>query len=111
MTEKITVLNEVKVIESEVSIKENKLLYNILILYYSLKSPFVPKRTKLLVAGGLCYLILPIDLIPDFIPVVGLTDDFALIIISLVKLLKSVDDTIRDQAHEKMLSLLNNKIF
>ena len=35
----------------------------------------VPLATILSVAGALCYLVLPADLIPDVIPVIGYLDD------------------------------------
>ena len=34
-----------------------------------------PLRVKLLIAGCVIYLLSPIDLIPDFIPVIGQADD------------------------------------
>jgi uncharacterized membrane protein YkvA (DUF1232 family) len=40
-----------------------------------LRDPRVPRRGKLAVALLLPYLALPVDLIPDFIPVVGQLDD------------------------------------
>ncbi|TCP58250.1 uncharacterized protein DUF1232 [Tumebacillus sp. BK434] len=39
-----------------------------------------PTRDKLLLAGGVLYMISPIDLIPDFLFIVGYTDDFACLI-------------------------------
>ena len=42
----------------------------------------IPRRTRWLVWALLVYLVLPIDLIPDFVPVVGYADDA--IITSLV---------------------------
>ena len=48
-----------------------------LILYYVLQKKEVPFRDKVLITGCLGYFILPIDLIPDFIPVVGYSDDIA----------------------------------
>ena len=39
----------------------------------------VAKSTLALLAGGLAYLALPIDLVPDFIPVAGWVDDAAVL--------------------------------
>ena len=35
----------------------------------------ISNQTKLVIAGTLAYVVLPIDVIPDFIPVVGWLDD------------------------------------
>ena len=35
----------------------------------------ISNQTKLIIAGTLAYVVLPIDVIPDFIPVVGWLDD------------------------------------
>ncbi len=43
-----------------------------------LRDPRVPRRTKLVVGAAVGYVISPIDLIPDFIPVIGLADDILL---------------------------------
>jgi uncharacterized membrane protein YkvA (DUF1232 family) len=48
----------------------------------------VPRRRKLLLAPLLLYLVTPVDLVPDFIPVVGALDDaiiVALVLRSLVR--------------------------
>lgn len=37
----------------------------------------VPVQSKLAIMGALAYLICPVDMIPDFIPVAGYTDDAA----------------------------------
>lgn len=39
-----------------------------------------PLRDKLLIVGGIVYIISPIDLIPDFLPILGYTDDFGVLI-------------------------------
>ena len=43
------------------------------------KDPRVGLAPKLVFAGSLLYLILPIDLVPDFLPFVGQMDDLAII--------------------------------
>jgi uncharacterized membrane protein YkvA (DUF1232 family) len=40
-----------------------------------LKDPAVPRRAKIFFALLVAYLALPLDLVPDFIPVAGLADD------------------------------------
>jgi uncharacterized membrane protein YkvA (DUF1232 family) len=41
---------------------------------------------KLLVAGAMAYIAMPIDLIPDFIPFIGEVDDVFLLVIALQRL-------------------------
>lgn len=50
-----------------------------LTLFYVAQDPNVPAKEKLLIGGALAYLILPLDAVPDFLPVVGFTDDLAAI--------------------------------
>ena len=40
----------------------------------------VPWKAMLIVLAAIIYFLNPIDLIPDFIPVVGLTDDFGVLL-------------------------------
>ncbi len=51
--------------------------------YASRKYTEVPIRTIAAIGGALLYFISPIDLIPDFIPVLGLTDDAAVLALCL----------------------------
>jgi uncharacterized membrane protein YkvA (DUF1232 family) len=46
-------------------------------LLSALDNPATPAPLKALVVGAIGYIVLPIDLIPDMIPVVGYTDDLA----------------------------------
>lgn len=49
-------------------------------LWNAFNSPETPKKTKALIIGGLIYMISPIDLIPDVIPILGLTDDATVLV-------------------------------
>jgi uncharacterized membrane protein YkvA (DUF1232 family) len=42
---------------------------------------------KLLVAGAVAYILLPLDFIPDFIPFLGEVDDIFLLVIALQRLI------------------------
>ena len=68
-----------------------KLVYVALILYYSLKSDKVSKTDKALIIGALGYMISPFDVIPDAIPIAGLTDDLAVVLFVLKKVWDGVD--------------------
>ena len=47
------------------------------------RDPRVPLEQKAVLAGIAAYLVFPIDLIPDFIPVIGELDDLAVLIFGL----------------------------
>ncbi|MDR1510113.1 MAG: DUF1232 domain-containing protein [Synergistaceae bacterium] len=58
-------------------------------LFLALKRKETPLSAKILIGIAVCYALSPIDLIPDFIPVIGLLDDailLPLIIAAAVKL-------------------------
>jgi uncharacterized membrane protein YkvA (DUF1232 family) len=48
-------------------------------LYLAARNPRTPWYAKLVVAGIVSYAVSPIDLIPDFVPVLGYLDDLILI--------------------------------
>ncbi len=66
-----------------------KAVYYALVLYYALQSPTITKKDKLIIYGALGYLILPIDLLPDFLPG-GYTDDVAGLAIAIFKIARNI---------------------
>jgi uncharacterized membrane protein YkvA (DUF1232 family) len=79
-----------------------KLVYAALILYYTLQSDRISKTDKAIIIGALGYMISPLDVIPDAIPIAGLTDDFAVLIYVLKKVWTDIDPAIIEQAKEKL---------
>ena len=75
-----------------------------MILYYVLQKKEVPFKDKMLITGCLGYFILPIDLIPDFIPIAGYTDDVAGMIFAIKKCMDHVDDEIKQNVSRKLVS-------
>ncbi|MCE2527550.1 MAG: DUF1232 domain-containing protein [Actinomycetia bacterium] len=53
------------------------------------RDPRVPARAKRLAAGLAVYAVLPIDLIPDLIPVVGVVDDLLALVVAVAILVES----------------------
>ncbi len=80
----------------------SKLVYAALILYYTLQSDKVSKSDKATIIGALGYMISPIDVIPDAIPIAGLTDDLAVLLYVLKRVWTGIDPEIIAQAREKL---------
>ena len=59
-------------------------------LYLAARHPATPWYAKLLAAGIVAYSFSPIDLIPDFIPVLGLLDDLILLPLGIALAIKLV---------------------
>lgn len=79
-----------------------KLVYTALVLYYTLQSDKVSTADKALIVGALGYLISPLDVIPDTIPIVGLSDDLAVLIFVLRKVWGNVEPEVKQKASEKL---------
>ena len=79
-----------------------KLVYATLILYYTLQSDKVSKSDKAIIIGALGYMISPLDVIPDAIPIAGLTDDLAVLLFVLKKVWTGIDPEIVEQARKKL---------
>jgi len=79
-----------------------KLVYAALILYYTLQSDKVSKADKAIIIGALGYMISPLDVIPDAIPIAGLTDDLAVLLYVLKKVWTGIDPEIIDQAKQRL---------
>jgi uncharacterized membrane protein YkvA (DUF1232 family) len=54
----------------------------------------VPRRRKALVGCAVVYLVMPIDLVPDFIPVAGQLDDALLVALVLRTVLRSSGESL-----------------
>lgn len=81
-----------------------KVIYAALVLYYALQSPSISMKEKGMILGALGYFILPVDLIPDFIPALGFTDDLAALVIVFNKISKAITPEVRAQAKAKLLT-------
>ena len=79
-----------------------KLVYVALLLYYTLESDKVSIKDKAIIIGALGYLISPLDVVPDAIPIAGLGDDLAVLIYVLHKVLGDVSDEVKEKAKAKL---------
>ena len=85
-----------------------KPLYATFILYYAL--PKVSILDKAIIIGALGYLISPVDIIPDVIPVIGLTDDIVVLMCALYRITsnaRNVDDEVKAKAKAKLKGIFD----
>ena len=80
-----------------------EMVYYALVLYYMLVSSDTPWLAKAYIAGALGYLIFPLDFIPDTVPIVGYSDDFAAIMMVFKNVKVSITPDIEIKAKEKLL--------
>ena len=66
-----------------------------LALWRALGHPLSPGWLKPAAAGVLLYVVSPIDLIPDFIPVLGVMDDLVLVPLAIRFILNKLPDAVR----------------
>ena len=78
------------------------IIYKALQLYYAMDNPNCPMGVKAGIIAALGYFISPIDLIPDFIPVLGFTDDLAAIGAAIVMAHMYIDDEVKRKARAKI---------
>jgi len=59
------------------------------LLYGLITDSRVNSMDKLVVAGAIAYILLPVDIIPDFVPFLGEVDDVFLLILALQRLISN----------------------
>ena len=79
-----------------------KLVYAALLLYYTLENDKVSIKDKAIIIGALGYLISPLDVVPDAIPIAGLGDDLAVLIYVLHKVWGDVSEEVKNKARAKL---------
>ena len=79
-----------------------KLVYAALILYYTLESDQVSLKDKATIIGALGYLISPLDVVPDAIPIAGLSDDLAVLIYVPNRIWGDVSEDVKAKAKAKL---------
>lgn len=91
-------------------IKENgkKIKKEIGALYYAYRRPDVPLYAKLVAILVVGYALSPIDLIPDFIPVLGYIDDLLLLPLGIALAIKLIPSDIMNECREQSDELFQN---
>jgi uncharacterized membrane protein YkvA (DUF1232 family) len=70
-------------------------------LYLACRDPRVPWYAKALAAGLVAYALSPIDLIPDFVPILGYLDDLILVPLGIMLALRMVPPVVLDDCRAR----------
>lgn len=90
--------------------KANQLKTDTYALYLASRDPRVPLYAKIFVAIVVAYALSPIDLIPDFIPILGYIDDLIIIPAGIYLSLKMIPREVLEECREKAQSAsIDNK--
>lgn len=77
-------------------------------LYFLMKSPHTPKRSKMIIVGALVYFLSPIDAIPDLLGPLGFSDDLAVIALVYTQLRSFMSEDIIARAQRAADKLLKS---
>lgn len=80
-------------------IKELK--WGVLALYLARKDPRIPLKSRIVIAIAVGYMLSPVDIIPDFIPVLGYLDDILIVPALIGYAIKSVPPDLLNDYRKK----------
>ena len=72
-----------------------------LVVYFVARDPRTPWPLRPLALGIAAYALSPIDLIPDFIPLLGYLDDLVIVPLGLLLVLRRVPAEVLDDARQR----------
>jgi uncharacterized membrane protein YkvA (DUF1232 family) len=78
-----------------------KLKLEVLAIYFAARDPRVPWYAKVLAAVFVAYALSPIDLIPDFIPILGYLDDLIIVPLGLFLVMRLVPPALMAEHRER----------
>ena len=84
--------------------KARSLKNEIYILYLAYRDPRVPWYAKVFMLVIVAYFLSPIDLIPDFVPVLGYFDDLIIVPVGIFLALKMIPKDVMEDCRRKARS-------
>lgn len=74
---------------------------DILVIYFAARDPRVPWHAKFLALATAAYVLSPVDLIPDFIPIIGLLDEAIIVPFAYWIIKQMLDDDVMEDLRER----------
>ena len=81
-----------------------------LVVHYAARDPRLPWHVRVLALAVAAYALSPIDLIPDFIPVLGYLDDLVLVPLGIALVVKLTPDNVLADARERAANAANRPV-
>lgn len=85
----------------KVKLKAKTIKEDLVTIWFAYKDKRTPWYAKTLAVVVLAYAFSPVDLIPDFIPVLGYLDDLILIPVGIILVLKLVPEEVVEDSRKK----------
>jgi uncharacterized membrane protein YkvA (DUF1232 family) len=93
----------------KIKTKINEIKKNILVLSLAVRHPQMPWYAKLFTFLVISYALSPIDLIPDFIPILGYLDDVILIPIGVFLALKLIPEDVINECRANINEMSSSR--
>ncbi len=87
----------------------SKLLYYVLLLFVLISDKTIPPKVRMVFIAALGYFILPTDLVADFLPVIGFTDDIAFLTYAISNATEYITPEITEKAKRKHSQILGKE--
>ena len=94
------------VLFEEIKRRAKQLKAEVLALYLAARHPATPWYAKLLVAAIVAYALSPIDLIPDFVPVLGYVDELLLLPLGVALAIRLIPPEVLTECRAKAADTL-----
>ena len=78
---------------------------DLLAAWFCARDPATPRRVRLTLLAALGYFVLPLDALPDIMPILGFTDDAAVIAAAIAAVAGSITPDHREKARQAMAEL------
>lgn len=78
---------------------------DLLAAWFCARDPATPRRVRMTLLAALGYFVLPIDAIPDIMPLLGFTDDAAVIAAAIAAVAGSITPEHRERAKQALAEL------